>query len=491
MTRVAALILFVGLPLVTHAQSHHAGELTLEPYSFRTYDGIEHPAELGHLWVRENRHDPSGNLIQIAFIRLKSTAPKPRSPVVFLPGGPGIPATTLARVPVYYELFQKLQSISDVILPDQRGIGLSSPNTQCPAAPAPPTDVFATESNFQNALIAQVRACADYWRAQNTDLKSFTTEASADDLDDLRQALGAERLSLIAHSYGSSLAIEAVKRHGDHLDRVVLTGVEGPGHALQMALAFDFALRKLSLLAATSPKVHTAFPDTYREFQNVLDRLSHEPLAVHIQSGPTRQPIDVNVGPFILQFAVKSMLPNGRKADHIPALVYSLANGDTSLLTGIVQDLYDGLTSGSTAMEFAVMCSDGWFAARRQLAEEQASHSVFGDASFFQLDPRLCNALSAAPPVLDSLRPVWSPVTALLVNGTLDSNTPLYQAEEVLAGLPNGESVTVENGFHETLPSPDIQAVVVEFLGGTDSGRRIIQFAPPEFLTIAQANTAH
>ena len=33
---------------------------------------------------------------------------------------------------VYYELFQKLQSLSDVILPDQRGLGMSSPNTECP-----------------------------------------------------------------------------------------------------------------------------------------------------------------------------------------------------------------------------------------------------------------------------------------------------------------------------------------------------------------------
>src|SRR5262245_5108253 len=128
------LIVLVGFSLVAHTQSHRAGDLTLEPYSFRTFDGSDHPAELGHLWVRENRRRPSGRLIQIAFVRLKSTAQKPGSPVVFLPGGPGIPGTAMARVPVYYELFQKLQALSDIILPDQRGIGMSSPNTQCPKA---------------------------------------------------------------------------------------------------------------------------------------------------------------------------------------------------------------------------------------------------------------------------------------------------------------------------------------------------------------------
>lgn len=489
MTRLVptVLILLVGLSQGAHSQSHHAGDVTLEPYSFRTFDGAEHQAELGHVWVRENRRGASTRLLQIAFVRLRSDARKPRPPVVFLPGGPGIPGTAMARVPVYYELFQKLQSLSDVVIPDQRGIGMSSPNTRCPVAPSLPPDVFATETGFRDVLIAQAHACSDYWRAQGIDLASFTTAASADDLEDLRRALGAERLGLLAHSYGTSLALEAIRRHGEHLDRVVLSGVEGPDHALQTPLAFDFALQKLSLLAATSPKVHSAFPDTYQEFQRVLDRVNREPLTVHIRSGASQQDVDLRVGAFLLEFAVKNMLPNGRKADRIPAFVYSLAKGDTSQLTGIVQDLYNGLASGSTAMEFAVMCSDGWSGSRRQLAQEQASHSVFGDAPFVQLDPRLCSGVSAARPESDSLLPVWSSVPTLLLSGTLDSNTPVYQAEEVLWGLANGGSVIVENGFHETLPSPEVQAIVMEFFSGSDIRRRTVPFAPPSFLTIEEA----
>ena len=93
------LILLVGLPLAAHSQSHHAGDLTLEPYSFRTFDGSDHPAELGHLWVRENRRGPSDRLIQIAFVRLRSSAQKPRSPVVFLPGGQGYPESRWRACP--------------------------------------------------------------------------------------------------------------------------------------------------------------------------------------------------------------------------------------------------------------------------------------------------------------------------------------------------------------------------------------------------------
>jgi hypothetical protein len=141
-------------------------------------------------------------------------------------------------------------------------------------------------------------------------------------------------------------------------------------------------------------------------------------------------------------------------------------------------------------MRFAVFCSDGWSSGRRRLAAEQASRSVFGDAPFVHLDARLCSKVGVSNPIGDSLLPIWSSVPTLLVSGTLDSNAPAFQAEEVLWGLANGGSVLVENGFHETLPSPDAQAVVTEFFGGADVRRRVVQFPPPGFLTIEEAETS-
>jgi hypothetical protein len=96
----------------------------------------------------------------------------------------------------------------------------------------------------------------------------------------------------------------------------------------------------------------------------------------------------------------------------------------------------------------------------------------------------------AASPPSNSFLPFWSAVPALLVSGTLDSNSPGFQADEVLWGLANGESVLVENGFHETLPAPDVQAVVTEFLSGASVGRRVLQLPPLGFLTIEAAKTS-
>lgn len=241
-------------------------------------------------------------------------------------------------------------------------------------------------------------------------------------------------------------------------------------------------------MAAAAPGLSGVFPDTYREFQRALEKAGKEPLSVPIRTG-SKQRSTVRVGAFVLRLTVKNMLFTGRQADRVPALVYSLAQGDPTLLIPGVQSLYNALTSGFSAMQFSVSCSDGWSPERRALAEAQASRSVFGDAPFVHLDPALCSAAGGASPQSDSLLPVWSAVPTLLVSGTLDSNTPAFQSDEIVWGLSHGESVRVENGFHETLPSSDVQAIVTEFLGGADVGGRAVELPPPTFLTIERAKT--
>lgn len=117
------LCLVASARAVVLAQEPREGALTVEPYKLQTYDGQSHGAELGRLWVRENRAARGGRLVRLAFVRLKSTAQQPAAPIVWLAGGPGVPGVAMARVPVYFRLFDKLREVADVILLDQRGAG--------------------------------------------------------------------------------------------------------------------------------------------------------------------------------------------------------------------------------------------------------------------------------------------------------------------------------------------------------------------------------
>lgn len=64
--------------------------------------------------------------------------------------------------------------------------------------------------------------------------------------------------------------------------------------------------------------------------------------------------------------------------------------------------------------------------------------------------------------------------------GSLDSNTPPYQAEEVRWGFPNSVHLIVENAGHESmLPLADVQKAIVYFLKGVDvKGRTPVAPSP-------------
>ena len=71
------------------AAQQKAGTLKLKPYTFENFKGEKMESEFGTLLVPENRSKPDSNLIELAFVRFKSTAQNPGPPIVYLAGGRG------------------------------------------------------------------------------------------------------------------------------------------------------------------------------------------------------------------------------------------------------------------------------------------------------------------------------------------------------------------------------------------------------------------
>lgn len=120
---------------------------------------------------------PSGSRIRYVHLRAAGT---PRAePVVFLHGGPGVP--DMAGDAAY---FHPLTDHGfDVYVYDQLGAGRSS---------------------------------------RLSDPRGYSVERDVEDLEAIRQRIGAERMILVGHSYGTRLAAHYVARHPDRVERVVL-----------------------------------------------------------------------------------------------------------------------------------------------------------------------------------------------------------------------------------------------------------------------------
>jgi pimeloyl-ACP methyl ester carboxylesterase len=248
----------------------------------------------------------------------------------------------MARVPVYYDLFEKLHHVGDVILLDQRGTGMSSPNLDdCPTDGKFPADAFADREKFVHALAHATGNCSWYWRSKGVDVTGYNTQESADDVEDLRHALGVSKISLLGHSYGTELALSVIRRHSDSVERAVLASVEGPGEHDTLPFVLDLQLKKIARLVAEDANLGNDFPDLVALFEADVQKLQAHPVMLTITKQLTKKPLQLTVGALAVEFIAQRMLSSGRAVSSLPALLQSLSLGDKTLLQREVESLYN------------------------------------------------------------------------------------------------------------------------------------------------------
>ena len=403
---------------------------------------------------------------------------------MFLMGGPGIPGTAMASIPPYFTLFQSLRESAEVIIVDQRGIGHSAPALDCPFDGTLPVDAFFDTDFLVAALRQQVTSCAEQWRARGVEPTAYNTVESADDIDDLRAALGIEKVDLLAFSYGTRLALAVVQRHSSHVGRVVLQGVNGPGLVVKRPGPVARKLERLGELLKQDSRWQ-APTDLLLAAQTARERLERAPLAVLINDRRSGQPVTLRIGREGFDAIVALNLDDSR----LPALLVSVAAGDDKVLARFLEMAWNGLQGGTVGlMARAVNCAADRPKARWEVAQRESESAPFGtpiDNAFLTDD--FCRALGYESPSVEFHGPVRSSIPALLLTGTLDATNPVENARDVAQTLSNAVVLDVENAAHEALPVPAVQDLLMDFLRGADVRGRSLTASLPRFATIAEA----
>ncbi len=466
------------------------GGLLFEPYLLQSFDGVDHEVELGRLWVPESRDRDTTHLVRLAFLRLRSTAEKPGSPIVFLAGGPGVPGSVMGRVPVYWRLFDRLREQGDVILLDQRGTGMTSPALSCSIGVALMGDVFVSESLAVAAMVPLIGACAAQWRARGVALDAYNTVESADDVEDLRRALKEERVRLLGMSYGTELALAAIRRHGSRIERAVLAGVRGPDQALKLPGTLDLQLHRLSAVVARDSLYGRLIPDLNALVRGLLAALDRKQVWLNSTGEKRGARQRIRIGAAGLQAILQGDVSDGRAMASVPAMLHSMSLGDLDLFLARLERLYNSMGSGISAMSIAMNCASGWSPDRLAQVIREAERSPFGNVRNLYMRPELCETIRGRDLGERYRSRIYSSVPALFLSGSLDATTPAFHGEEVRWGFPNGTHLVIENGWHETLPAPEVQEIVAAFLRGEEvAGRRVV-LPPPQFLTVEAAKRA-
>ncbi len=274
-TFVAAV--FLPLPLAL-GQDRKAGDVESEEHTFRHSAG-EYRAQTMRIWVPEAHSKPDSRLIELALVRLRTSASNPGSPIVYLAGGPGDSGTNLATTPTWTPFLE----CADVVLLDQRGAGRSNPRLLWKPDGAKPVDLFLNAPAANRLQVGLAKRARTHFEKMGVDLSAYNTVESALDVEDVRKALGCEKISLIGHSYGTHLALEVMRRFPEHVDRVVLLGAAGPNDLYKPPAESDESFRRLSDLVAADADLGKEIPDLAALFGRLLERLAKKPVAVSVK----------------------------------------------------------------------------------------------------------------------------------------------------------------------------------------------------------------
>ncbi len=402
--------------------------------------------ECGYVTVPETRGEQPAGMVQlaVAIYHSKSAAPAP-DPVIYLSGGPGGAAVAdLAQL--YDEFIAPLQAERDVIIFDQRGVGLSKPSLECyEYAAASEQDLKENLSPAEQAEVypQAFRRCRDRLTSLGINLAAYTSAANAADVRDLALALGYEQVNLYGISYGTRLALTVMRDHPDIVRSAVLDSVEPVDEPMYngQAARTDRVLRKIFDGCAADRNCHAAYPALEEDFYALLERLDREPATVWAKS-PGEKMYEVQMDGDTVLAAIFLSSYHNSLIRYIPQMIEDAYQGDYDLaewLVGYAAGSEDGISVG---MMTSVNCHEEVFATTpEQIA---ADYEAYGHVATFAYDvvygePEtlfgICREWGAAPFDPIEGEPVSGDIPALVLAGEYDPITPPAYSQRVAQQL--------------------------------------------------------
>ncbi len=255
MVRLLALIGFLAIvPAVLHSAEFHWAPCAFEPAANAT-------AQCGWLDVAECRSRPGGKNLRLHVARYRSTAPAPRAdPIIWLVGGPGGAGHTLSTA-LFDQIVRPYLATRDFIVLDPRGVGYSQPELKCAEAD---------------------HGCYQRLKDTGFSIECYNSVEFASDLEDLRRALGVRQWNLIGESYGTHLALVAMRLFPAGIRAVVLDSVAPPGFDLRHEDQrwMQNAMLRLIENCRRDPTCHAAFPGLAQAYDEAARAIGRRPLRV-------------------------------------------------------------------------------------------------------------------------------------------------------------------------------------------------------------------
>jgi pimeloyl-ACP methyl ester carboxylesterase len=369
------------------------------------------------------------------------------------PGGPGFGGSALADDSSYY-FSTDLTDHFDIIAWDPRGTGKSTPSVNCVddydqyfGIDSPPDT-----PEEKQALIDASQAFNDECMANSGEILPYiSTQASATDMNSIRQALGEDKISFFGFSYGSELGATWATMFPQTVRAAVLDGAVDPNATSAeagMAQAKGFEGQLATFLAACSKNKACEFYNGGKSeaaFDTLLLDLDAKPLVVSADRTPVTQGVAFTA------------VAQAMYSDYYwPQLEKALADAQQSNGAGLLKlydDYYQRKDDGSYGNELeaflAISCLDDPGATSIEAVDDAVP-------SFVAVAPRLganfgygysC-ALWPVKPALKVGVTGKGAGSIIVIGTTGDAATPLASTRKMAAALEQGILLIVEANQH-------------------------------------------
>lgn len=433
--------------------------------------------ECGVLIVPEQREKTDGRTLELAVAVLRSSSSDPApDPVVFLSGGPGGSSVEFVPGRARSAFWNRIRQKRDLVFFDQRGTGYSEPEF-CSEMEAVFNAVIyrgLSEDQRLAELVSAAAACREKMHEQDVDLTAYNSAASAQDVADLRRALGYESWNLFGLSYGTRLALTALRDAPDGIRSVILDSVSPPNVAgwSDAGERFTRSLQLAFAQCADSADCRETFPSLEADFYNVVADLDSDPVVISMPESSRfpdgRLVVDGSLwltGMF-QGFYDRSFLPV------FPLIVRESSRRNKDVLRALAERLARDPERNSVGMKYAVDCYEKLpFNTPEKIGEDRRRYSRL--APWFDIgggsERAVCEVWHDARAGGIEFQPVHSTTPALILAGEFDPITPPAYGRKAAQTLPNSTFVEVPAMGHAVSPfTPCTRDLINEFLDAPD-----------------------
>lgn len=404
--------------------------------------GLSKDSLCGQYEVYEDRAKSSGRKISLNLIVLPALVDKPApDPIFYLQGGPGGAATTVAGA----SFMMRLHRTRDVVLVDQRGTGKSNP-LFC--------NLRGDAGDMRGAFIEgysveAVRACRTELE-KNADLRLYTTTIAMADLDDVRTALGYDKINVYGGSYGSTAALSYLNFYPQHVRSVTISGVAPPDSPLPLSFAkgVEHSINRLIDDCAAEEKCKAAFPDLRQDWVTVVANVSKGPVTFDALNPYSQQKQQVSMTREGFAEMIRLVLYNPTVISLLPAAIHEMSQGDYSHFAFYAYQIRHGLDVAiARGMQLSVICVEDIPFLKEADIQAETSGTFYGsDKAHAYI--RACEQWPRGDMPAKFRQPIKSNLPVLILSGELDPVTPPYLATPLLRWLPNGRQVLMHNATH-------------------------------------------